>query len=65
MKENRFDRWKASVDRIMEKRFAIDTINAGIDDLRLREHFESHQPAADFVEWYGNKYDLEEYRPPQ
>lgn len=59
--DNEFDDWKADVDRVMTRRFLIDTASAGLDEARLQEFFESGQSASDFVEWYGEKYDLVEY----
>jgi hypothetical protein len=56
-----FDKWKADVDRLMNTRFSIDTISAGLDEIRLRDHFESGESSAEFVEWLGEKYELTEY----
>jgi hypothetical protein len=53
-----FVEWKGEVDSLMLKNYAINTIDAGIDDDRLRSHWSSHDTPSQFVEWYAEKYDL-------
>jgi hypothetical protein len=54
-----FDKWRAAVDRRLEEVYLITIIDAGLDDEFLRSHWEDKEPPFDFVQWYGNKYDLD------
>lgn len=54
-----FETWKAEVDRIMSKDFAIDTIDAGIGEEQLLDYWQWQPSAAAFVGWFAEKYDLD------
>ncbi|MBB1089921.1 hypothetical protein HUU61_01335 [Rhodopseudomonas palustris] len=54
-----FLKWKRAVDRRLEALYAITIADAGIDDVHLTTHWEAGQPPDEFVEWFGNKYDLD------
>lgn len=53
-----FAEWKRSVDKLMLKNYAVNTVDAGIDEERLRSHWSGRDTPHQFVEWYGAKYDL-------
>lgn len=53
----KFTAWKAEADQLMSSKYAISIVDAGIDDIELRKHWETWS-AAEFVEWFGVKYDL-------
>lgn len=53
-----FFEWKRGVDRTMLVDYGIDTIDAGIDDDRLHQHWTEEQSPRDFVEWFAIKYGL-------
>jgi hypothetical protein len=42
----------------MNSEYSITIIDAGIDNTELRKHWETWVCAAEFVEWFGIKYDL-------
>lgn len=54
----RFYAWRWEIDRLMISDFAITISDGGIDDIDLRRHWETCMCAAEFVEWFGIKYDL-------
>jgi hypothetical protein len=53
-----FTDWKSDVDRAMLADYGINTVDAGIDDDRLRQHWMEERSPKDFVEWFATKYDL-------
>jgi hypothetical protein len=54
----KFRSWVHDVDRMMRKKFAIDTTDAGLDDNQLRDYWSWEQSPEKFVDWFGEKYDL-------
>ena len=54
-----FPRWRRAVDRRLEDVYVITINDAGIDDDVLRSHWGMKQSPYEFVEWFGNKYDLD------
>ncbi len=54
-----FREWRNAVDRRLKDIYGITIDNAGIEDERLRSHWETKQSPWEFVEWFGNKYDLD------
>ena len=54
-----FREWRNAVDRRMNDIYLITIDDAGIDDERLTSHWEMKQSPWEFVEWFGNKYDLD------
>jgi hypothetical protein len=54
-----FADWRGAVDRRLEEVYLITIDDAGIDEERLSSHWQMKQPPYEFVEWFGNKYDLD------
>jgi hypothetical protein len=54
-----FAKWCAAVNRRLKKIYVITIADAGIDDEFLTSHWEMKQSPYEFVEWFGNKYDLD------
>ena len=54
-----FREWRKAVDRRMSDIYLITIDDAGIEDERLTSHWEMKQSPWEFVEWFGNKYDLD------
>ena len=54
-----FHTWRAVVNQRLKKIYAITIDDAGIDDDRLKSHWQSKQAPYEFVEWFANKYDLD------
>ena len=51
--------WRNSVDGRLQRIYSITIEDAGFDEEYLIKHWESNEAALEFVEWYGNKYDLD------
>jgi hypothetical protein len=56
---NSYREWRGVVDRRLHQVYCITIENAGSDE-DLVNHWQSKETPADFVEWYGNKYDLDQ-----
>jgi hypothetical protein len=56
--------WRAAVDRQLNEIYCISIEDAGFDEKYLDRHWRSNETPADFVEWFGNKYDLDRRPPP-
>jgi hypothetical protein len=54
-----FSFWKRVVDRRLHKIYCITLVDVGVDDEMLKSHWEMKQLADDFVDWFGEKYDLD------
>jgi hypothetical protein len=54
-----FSRWRDDADRRLNEIYLITISDAGIDDQFLRSHWEMKQSPHEFVEWFGNKHDLD------
>jgi hypothetical protein len=54
-----FRKWRTAVDRRLRDIYVITIDDAGIEDERLISHWEMKQSPYEFVEWFGNKYDLD------
>jgi hypothetical protein len=54
-----FNDWRKAIDDRMYEVFGITICDAGIDDQRLTNHFKSNETPNDFVDWFGEKYDLD------
>jgi len=50
--------WVAEVDRIMLEKFCIDLSDAGADRDDVLRYWAFDQSPAEFVNWFGGKYDL-------
>lgn len=53
-----FQEWREAVDSHLYEIYGITISDAGIDDDRLANHFQSDETPNDFVDWFGGKYDL-------
>jgi hypothetical protein len=58
-KEVSFAKWRRAVNRRLKDIYVITIDDAGIDDDRLLSHWQMKQSPYEFVEWFGNKYDLD------
>jgi hypothetical protein len=58
-KEMSFAKWRSSVNRRLKDVYVITIDDAGVDDERLSSHWQMKQSPYEFVEWFGNKYDLD------
>ena len=54
-----FSRWRNVANRRLKEIYLITTSDAGIDDQFSKSHWEMKQSPYEFVEWFGNKYDLD------
>jgi hypothetical protein len=61
--------WRAAVDRQLDEDYCITIADAGFDEVYLHRQWTSNETPADFVQWFGNKYDLDRrsssFRPPR
>lgn len=53
-----FDQWKWLVDQTLHLNFAIGIEDAGIDDSDLAKAYFHDLSPDEYVEWFGQKYDL-------
>jgi hypothetical protein len=51
--------WRSAVDKRLQRIYCISIEDAGFDEEYLIKHWQSDETALEFVEWYGNKYDLD------
>jgi hypothetical protein len=51
--------WREAVDRRLHQIYCITIEDAGIDEEYLIDHWQSNEAPLDFVEWFGNKFDLD------
>jgi hypothetical protein len=51
--------WHDSVDQRLLQIYCITIEDAGTDEEYLMNHWQSNETPFDFVEWFGNKYDLD------
>jgi hypothetical protein len=51
--------WRTTVDEQLSAIYYITIEDAGFDEDYLIMHWKSDESALEFVEWYGNKYDLD------
>ena len=54
-----FSKWRNAANRRLKEVYVITINDAGIDDQFLKSHWEMKQSPYEFVEWFGNKYDLD------
>ena len=54
-----FPKWRRVVDQRLSDIYLITIEDAGIDDERLRSHWQMKQAPFEFVEWFAIKYDLD------
>lgn len=51
--------WRNAVDKRLQQIYCITLEDAGPDEDYLGKHWQSGETPSEFVEWYGNKYDLD------
>jgi hypothetical protein len=51
--------WRDAVDRRLLQIYCITIEDVGFDEEYLTNHWQSNEAPFDFVEWLGNKYDLD------
>jgi hypothetical protein len=51
--------WRDKVDKHLHQIYCITIEDAGFDEQYLIDHWQSNEAPFDFVEWFGNKYDLD------
>ena len=54
-----FAKWRTVVNQRLKEIYAISIADSGVDDDYQRHHWELKQSPYEFVEWFGNKYDLD------
>jgi hypothetical protein len=57
--DNSYREWRDAVDRRLHRIYCITIEDAGFNEDYLINHWQSKEAPADFVEWFGNKYDLD------
>jgi hypothetical protein len=51
--------WRVAVDIRLHQIYCITIADAGIDEEYLIDRWSPDEEPLDFVEWFGNKYDLD------
>lgn len=51
--------WRTAVDKHLEEIYCISIEDAGFNENYLIKRWQLDEPALEFVEWFGNKYDLD------
>jgi hypothetical protein len=51
--------WRGAVDKRLREIYCITIGDAGFDEKYLTDHWQSNEDPSVFVEWFGNKYDLD------
>jgi hypothetical protein len=51
--------WRTAVDQQLSEIYCITIGDAGFDEEYLNRHWQSSETPAEFVERFGNKYDLD------
>jgi hypothetical protein len=54
-----YNEWRVAVDQRLYEIYCITIEDAGFDEEYLINHWQSNEASFDFVEWFGNKYDLD------
>ena len=57
--DERYLSWRVAVDRFLQEAYCITIDDAGFDEEYLSRHWITNETPSDFVEWFGNKYDLD------
>ncbi len=56
---NSYRDWRDAVDQRLHEIYCITIEDAGFDEEYLVGHWQSNEAPFEFVEWFGNKYDLD------
>jgi hypothetical protein len=63
METSRIDKqyrdWRDTVDKRLHQIYCITIADAGVDEDYLVDHWQSNEAPFEFVQWFGNKYDLD------
>jgi hypothetical protein len=51
--------WRDAIGQRLLQIYCITIEDAGLDEGYLVGHWQSNETPFEFVEWYGNKYDLD------
>jgi hypothetical protein len=51
--------WRNAVEQRLVQIYCITIEDAGFDEAYLINHWQSNEAPFYFVEWFGNKYDLD------
>jgi hypothetical protein len=51
--------WRKAVDRRLNQIYCITIVDTGFDEEYLTKHWQSNGTPFEFVQWFGNKYDLD------
>ena len=54
-----YTEWRDAVDRRLLEIYCITIADAGFEEKYLTAHWQSNEDPFVFVEWFGNKYDLD------
>jgi hypothetical protein len=54
----RYKDWRDAVDERLHHIYCITIEDAGIDEDRLVSQWRTNEAPSDFVDWFGNKFDL-------
>ena len=54
-----YDDWRITVDQRLYEIYCITIEDAGFDEEYLSAQWRASETPSDFVEWFGNKYDLD------
>ena len=54
-----YPEWRDAVDERLLEIYCITIADAGFDEEYLTDHWQSNEGPFEFVEWFGNKYDLD------
>ena len=57
--DGRYLSWRAAVDQQLREIYCITIKDAGFDEEYMIRHWRSNETPADFIKWFGNKYDLD------
>jgi hypothetical protein len=57
--DNAYLAWRETVASRLYELYCVTIEDVGFDDPSLIRHWEADEIPSDFVEWFGNKYDLD------
>ena len=58
-KDKSYDDWRCQVNECLQEIYCITIEDAGFDEEYLVRQWQLNEMPHEFVEWFGNKYDLE------
>lgn len=54
-----YDHWRGAVDGRLQGIYCLTIEDAGFDEAYLVKRWQSNEAAFEFVDWFGQKYDLD------